>query len=78
MDSWKGLILVAMSNVCYLPKILIFLVVNVRYLVVTADYCCYLVFTGGYILLVTDGLVTDGYCLLMVVTARYCSFPLFI
>ena len=35
----KGLILVLMSNICYLAVILIFLVVTTRYLVVIGGYC---------------------------------------
>ena len=49
----RGLILVLMSNVCYLAVILIFLVVS-------AHYCSLL----------------DGYCSLLVVTARYRSLLL--
>ena len=58
----RGLILVLMSNVCYLAVILIFLVVTTRYLVATVD--CYS--------------LPSGYCSLPVVTARYRSFPIFL
>ena len=45
----RGLILVLMSNVCYLAVILIFLVVTARYLMVTAGYCSLrVVVSGGY------------------------------
>ena len=59
----RGLILVLMSNVCYLVVIWIFLVVTAHYLVVTARY---LVATGGYCSLLE----------VTVVTARYCLFSL--
>ena len=58
----RGLILVLMSNVCYLFVILIFLVVTVGYLVVAARYCFLL----------------GGYCSLLLVTARYCLFSLLV
>ena len=51
----EGLILVLMSNVCYLAVILIFLVVIARYLVVTTGYCS----------------LPGGYCSLLVFTAHY-------
>ena len=56
----RGLILVLISNVCYLAVILIFLVVTDRYLVATAVTTRYVVVAGGY-------------CTLSVVTARYRS-----
>ena len=44
--SWnEEIVLVLMSNVCYLAGILFFLVVTTRYLVVTAGYCW---LPGGY------------------------------
>ena len=53
-----------------------YLVVTAHYLVVTARY---LVVTGGYSSL-SSGYCSllDGYCSLLVVTARYCSFPLLV
>ena len=79
----KRLILVLISNVCYLIVILIFLVVTwlvtACYLVATAGYC---LFPGGYcwLLLVSWWLllVTVRYCWLLLVTARYWSFPLLV
>ena len=59
----RGLILVLMSNVCYLA--VIFILVIACYLVVTAGYCSLRV---GYWWL---QLVTGGYSLLPVVTGRY-------
>ena len=56
----RGLILILMSNVCYLDVIWIFLLVAARYLMVTACYCSLL----------------GGYCSLPVVTARYRSLLL--
>ena len=58
----RGLILVWMSNVCYLAVILIVLVVTWRLLLVT------------WWLLV----VTARYWWLLLVIARYCSFPLLV
>ena len=58
--------LVLMPNVCYLVVVLIFfggyLVVTARYLVVNARYCW----------------LPGGYCSLLLVTARYYSFPLLV
>ena len=54
-SGMRGLIPVLMSNVCYLTVILIFSVVAARHLLVTTG-CCSL---------------PDGYCSLLVVTARY-------
>ena len=56
----RGLILILMSNVCYLDVIWIFFLVAARYLMVTACYCSLL----------------GGYCSLPVVTARYRSLLL--
>ena len=57
----RGLILV-MLNMCYLAKILIFLVVTARYLVVTARYL----------------VVTARYWWLLLITTRYCLLPLLV
>ena len=42
----RRLILVLMSNVCYLTVIMIFLVVTAGYLMVTTGYCSLLVVTA--------------------------------
>ena len=73
MDSWRELIVVAMWNVCYLAKILIYFVVNVRYLVVTADYCLlpgvyWWLYTARYWWLL---FVYGGYRLLLLVPTFY-------
>ena len=57
-----GLILVLMSNVCYLAVILIFLVVTAHYLVVTGGYWWLLLVTWWLLL------VTGGYYSLALVT----------
>ena len=62
VPGMTGLILVLMSNVCYLAVIFIFLVVTAHYLVVTAGYC----------------LLPDSYWWLRLVTGGYCSLPLVI
>ena len=58
----RGLILVLMSDVCYLAVILIFLVIAAHYLVVTAGYCS----------------LRGGYWWLLLVAARYLSFPILV
>ena len=63
----RRLILVLMSNVCYLTVIFIFLVVTWWLLLVTSWL---LLVTAGYLV------VTAGYCWLLVVTARYRSLLL--
>ena len=70
----RRLILVLMSNVCYLAEILIYVVVTVRYLVITSVYCSLLVVvTSGYCPLLV---VTACYWWLLLVTSGYCSLPL--
>ena len=63
----RGLILVLMSTACYLAVFFIFLVITWWLLLVTQWL---LVVTARYLL------VTDGYCSLLVFTARYRSLLL--
>ena len=58
----RRFILISMSNMCYLAKILIFLVATALYLVVTAGYCS----------------LSGGYWWLLFVIALYWSFPLLV
>ena len=67
LPGMRGLILVLMSNVCYLAIILIFLVVPWWLLLVN---CWLLLVTARYLVFI------GGYCSLLVVTARYRSLLL--
>ena len=72
----RGLILVVMSNACYLAVILIFLVVIWWFCSLPSGYCSLLLVTW-WLLLVTWWLlvVTARYCLLLLVTTLSMNVP---